>query len=104
MIHQGTGIFEDKVFRLAQLLAIKDGIILTGFFSRNPNWPECGIKHLLKKQPQKDRKKIKRKYRKIKRFIKKKYNIGETNKIRMSDDIKYHYLCRAEKIIKSERQ
>jgi hypothetical protein len=97
------GGLDDRVLEMARLLAIKDGIVLTGFFSRVPTWPESGIKNNLEKQSRKNRRRTKRKYRKMKRFLVKKYDIENPKPIQISDTVKYHYINKAEKILKSEK-
>jgi len=96
--------YHNSAIRLAKLLAIKDGIVLTGSFSSSPKWPSCSISNLLKQQPKKDRRSIQRKYRKIKRFVKKKYDIETLCPKLSSDYVKHHYIDRARKILKSNRK
>lgn len=95
-------MIENRILQLARFLATKDGIVLTGGFSSDRRHPECTIENLIKKQPISNRRKIKRKYRKIKRFVKRKKgsSIFVFSAMPLSLTVKDHYIERATKILR----
>lgn len=79
---------------------ILDGILPTGYIVDRKH-PFSSVEFALAHQDEQTQIKAKRKYRKIKKFIIKKYNLQKNiNKINMANYVKYHYLDRARKISK----
>jgi len=82
------------ILSLAKNLMLSDGIMPSGIFVNKP-YPECRIRNVLSYQESDIQIKSRRKYRKIRKFIKKKYRIGNVNILNMSKYVKMYYMNKA---------